>query len=126
MEARRLISSVVEYLKEQHRCHKLLLYGSYARGDHTSEIDLDVFVHPTSDAETLDDGGLLKIKDAVIVCDPRGLGALLEAKAKALPATPPKPQQPWELLQSVAWCRRMLRRASKCNLKGVFELASNP
>lgn len=56
-----LIASVVQYLKRHYRCHTIILFGSYARGQEAPESDMDLlaftdYPHPNVDTHTV--GGI--------------------------------------------------------------------
>jgi uncharacterized protein len=140
------VQDVCQYLQENHGCHTVVLYGSYARGDHSAEsdldmlgvsstaiseyrvshewelpkIDLDVFVHPESQVPSLKCEDLSKLRGCVPLIDPFGIAAQLKSMVEAWALTPPAALPNWERQQSVSWCKRMLRRASKNDVEGNY------
>ena len=140
-----VVERACSLLTDKHQCHTLVLYGSFARGDATAEsdvdilgisdaaleefrisdsfedaIDLDVFVHPTQQIESLSGQDLSKLRGGVLLADPLGLGQMLVAKGEEWSKNPPKVLSPWARAQSISWCKRMAKRASRGDTEGDY------
>ena len=117
---------------EAHRCHTAIIYGSWARGDATSESDVDVlcvreagttvrdarvadgvyldaFVYPESALETLD-ASFLRILGGAVVHERDGFGAALLARVREMHDRGPPAMPDDERQALVVWSQKMLDR----------------
>lgn len=136
------MESILNALCAAYAPEALILYGSYADGtngadsdfdalllsDHaphhdTSTIEgvqMDVWVYP-ADYFTADDtlAEVIQIEDGILVHDPHGKGAALQSRVRALRASMPG-KSAVENAESLAWCRKMLRRTARPDAEGLF------
>ena len=128
-----------------HGCHTVLLYGSYARGDHRGDSDVDVlglrddgpacrdarpwqgtyldaFIHPVADLATLD-AAMTKLAGGRVLCQRDGLGDDMLARATALAAEPAKPLPADEAVALRVWFDKMLGRMRGGDLEGDYRRA---
>ena len=136
------MEAILNYLYGHYAPSALILYGSYADGtegegsdfdalilaDHVVQHDvsvvdgtqLDVWVYPV-DYFTNDDalGEAVTILDGVILHDPHGHGAALQARVQAWWASKPG-KNAEENAESLAWCRKMLKRTQRADAEGFF------
>jgi hypothetical protein len=137
-----LDAALIEDLRREHGVHTLILYGSRARGDATTESDIDVagfaevtetvrdarlwngmfldaFVYPTALART-PDADMLKLCGGRVLLDERQLAVpLLEHLAtldrQGLPS-PPK----GDLQMRRVWARKMLARVRRGDVEAHY------
>jgi hypothetical protein len=137
-------STLIDELRQTHGFHTLLLYGSHARGDATSESDIDLagfsdrvevtvrdarhthgvfldgFVYPTSVAQQPPDLELLKLRGATILLDERGLAGPLLAAIEALDRRGPTPLTPDDAQMRRVWATKMLARIRRDDLEARY------
>ena len=135
------IASVVQYLKRHYRCHTIILFGSYARGDNTSESDLDLLaftdhVHPNVDTHTV--GGvqldctlhdsselvacnaMLQAVDGVALLDEEGLAdGFLKGLSKLRNLVAPDYTHEEAEFQ-IDWLHKMLNRCQQGDPEGDY------
>ena len=95
------------------------------KSDHKSErqfCDLDVFVHPRHQLETLSCAELQKLRWGVILTDPFGIAQKNIQRVQEWVKTPPKMPSDWHRAQTLSWCKRMVRRACQCDTEGHYRL----
>jgi predicted nucleotidyltransferase len=129
---RRQVGDIALLVMEEHACHTVILYGSYARGDATphSDIDLlavreggatvrdarvvqgaylDAFVYPEAKLESLD-ASFLRLLGGVVMAERNGFGRALLERVQALEAQGPPPMPEDERRALVVWSQKMLDR----------------
>lgn len=140
-----LIQRVADKLAMEHCCHAVLVYGSRARGDHTSVSDLDImgvrrggqeyrwativdgiyvdaFVFPQASLRRIGEQHAY-MGDAVIVLDRSGFGQELANKLKAAARRAPPKLSEQEFEVRVLWLRKMLARASLDDIEAHYRRA---
>jgi hypothetical protein len=136
-----LLRSIMGDVKKKHRCHTLILYGSWARGDATAASDydllaiqdhsdkvvrdarqwkgiyLDIFVYPEKSLRPAD---LLTVRGGKVLFQKNRIGATLLASIDKVFARGPKPLSSDELWARKVWARKMVDRARSCDPEGNF------
>ena len=136
---------IVSALREKYRPLGIAVYGSFADGSNNQNsdfdallllangeaghdsselfgIELDVWLCPASKLDApYDIEEFLQLWDSVIVEDATGRLAALRAEVNAcIENTPQKSES--ENAQSLAWCRKMLRRTERGDTEGYYRL----
>lgn len=136
------MEGILNDLYGRYKPQALILYGSYADGTEGPDSDfdaliladctpchdtrmvdgvqLDVWVYPAdyfAQEDSLEDA--LQIADGIVLHDPQGIGAALAARVRALLAARPT-RTDAENAQSLAWCRKMLRRTARGDAEGLY------
>lgn len=139
----KLINEITDYLVNKYQCHSIILYGSYAREDYTSESDIDIICFGDNSsakndagfingiqldawiysAEKMNDAkSLLHISDGKILLDKLNRCSELMGRIKAILAEGPTkvPQDEKEFLK--AWLQKMFVRSQKGDSEGNYRL----
>jgi len=135
------LPSVIKEVCAKHRCHTLILYGSWARGDATAASDwdllairsgtgdvvhdarkwrgvyLDVFVYPEGKLKA---AKLVHVRGGKVLKQKGQFGDRLLARLDRLYRRGPKPQPADELAAWNVWLQKMLERASAGDAEGNF------
>lgn len=129
---RQPIEQLALRVMEEHRCHTVVIYGSWARGDATpaSDVDLlcvretgrtvrdarvvgglylDAFVHPNAALASLDPS-FLRILGGVVLQERDRVGSELLARVREMHDRGPPPIPDDERLALVIWSQKMLDR----------------
>lgn len=132
-------------LTTRYDCHTVILYGSRARGDFTSDSDydlvgiradgaearvgeifdghfLDAFVYPEAKLAENEEK-LLRIRGGKILVERGEFGKSLLTRIEARYARGPEKLTPDELTAQVTWIRKTLSRARRGDIEGNFRRA---
>jgi len=132
MDGKELEAALIEYLRGSHGAHTLILYGSHARGEASTDSDVDVaafadvpqavrdaqlwngmfldaFVYPTAFAGAAD-AGMLKLCDGRVLLDERALAIPLLERLAAIHRQGPPALPESELRMRRVWARKMMAR----------------
>ena len=138
------METILNYIKQTYAPSGILVYGSYANGTNSETSDFDALVvteraTAARDNHTVVDGvrmdlffytpealegdidlsELARIVDGTIVLDTNGALARLTARVAAhIEALPPKTDE--EKAVGIAWCEKMLARASRRDAEGLY------
>jgi hypothetical protein len=139
------LEALVAELRDTHGCHTIILYGSRARGDWTTESDydvvgirdrgpafrdarpwrgsfLDAFIYPESAVTAASDERLHWLGGRVLT--ERGdLGRRLLAGLAAIEAAGPGPLAADDATTRRVWMRKMLDRVARGDLEGHYRRA---
>lgn len=134
---------ILEYLNEKYQPVSLIVYGSYADGTNGSDSDFDCLVvsrvngvrhdvsiidgvqldafiyHPDELTGEIDLYEFIQIENGMIVADTDGIAAVLQEKVRSYLRNLPKKTRS-ELLDSLAWCEKMLRRIDRRDAEGYY------
>ena len=137
------MEQIIEYLKAAYQPLAMIVYGSYADGTNGGDSDfdcliisrnasvrhdmrtvcgvpLDVFVYtPDELSDEIDPYEFIQIDGGVIVMDTDGLAEDLMQEVRRYIEHPPVKSRD-ELLTSVVWCEKMLKRARRGDAEGHF------
>lgn len=136
-------AALVDELRRVHAIHTVILYGSYVRGDATSESDIDVagfadtseilrdariwngryldgFVYPTSKLVDPPVEEMLKFRFARVLCDERDLAKPFLAAVGALDRRGPAPLSEPEARMRRVWAKKMLGRIRRDDIEGRY------
>src|SRR5687767_12977580 len=136
-----ILLSIVETLKNEYKCHTVILYGSRARGltTPTSDYDVigvrkigkknriakkqdgfywDVFVYPEKDLRKLDEQNL-SWKNARIVYEKGNFGRKLLKKIGKLLRKPFNPHPQFEIDVTKIWAQKELERCRMNDIQGL-------
>ena len=138
-----VLNLIIKELMSIHHCHTIILYGSRARGDHTSTSDydvagisksgetkriaridptyeayLDIFIYPENDLSPLRPEHLT-MSDGIVLVDSNEFGTNLLAKLKLM-ANEPEAISEDEIQVRKVWYKKMLSRASVRDLEGKY------
>lgn len=139
-----VISKIIEELKQTYQCHTIILYGSRARGDHTSTSDYDIagvsdsilskqwlarfdeahqvfhdiFIFPTNELYEPNDSHL-QMSDGIVLIEKNGFGSRLLNQLNTLINTPLTPDIN-EREGRTIWYKKMLSRAETNDLEGKY------
>ena len=134
--------ALIEDLRRDHGVHTLILYGSRARGDATTESDVDVagfaevsetvrdarlwngmfldaFVYPTALA-TAPDADMLKLCGGRVLLDEQELAVPLLEQLAALDRKGPPTLPESELQMRRVWARKMLARVRRGDVEAHY------
>jgi len=134
-------TELINELVSEKNCHTIILYGSFARGDHNtnSDIDvigivqkgefhrivrtfngfvLDVFIYSEENLPSADK--LLQISNGAVLLEKDSLGTDLIRNVKAILNEPPPLPKTWEVQTDLVWIEKMLSRASVGDVEGDF------
>jgi uncharacterized protein len=140
-----ILKSIVRELREKHRCHTVLLYGSRARGltTPTSDYDCvgirrsgekfriakkqkgffwDVFVYPEKDLRKLD-AHHFSWKGAQVLHQDQIYGTKLLGRLDRLLKMPFKPVPSYEIDVVKIWAQKELERCRMNDIQGFFRRA---
>jgi predicted nucleotidyltransferase len=139
-----LLRSVAEDIRARHKCHTLILYGSWARGDATPASDydllairprgnavvrdarlwegayLDIFVYPEKKLKPAD---LLHVRGGKVLFQKGRLGEVLLARIDKIHAQGPKPLSVDEIGARRMWAHKMLDRLRVGDPEGNYRRA---
>lgn len=137
------METIIGYLKEKYQPLAMIVYGSYADGTngegsdfdclivsqnasvhHDMEtvygVPLDVFIYaPEELCDEIDPFEFIQIDGGVIVMDTGSVAERLMQKVREYIENPPVKSRD-ELLTSIAWCEKMLKRARRGDAEGYF------
>lgn len=137
------MQKIIEYIKEKYQPLALIVYGSYADGTNSEDSDfdclivsrnisirhdmeivcgvpLDAFIYPPEDiCNEIDPFEFIQIDGGVIVMDTDGIAEGLMQEVREYIEHPPYKSRD-ELLTSIAWCEKMVRRARRGDAEGCF------
>jgi hypothetical protein len=135
------LPSITKEVCTKHRCHTLILYGSWARGDATTVSDcdllairkggidvvrdarkwrgiyLDVFVYPEKKVKAAE---LLRVRGGKVLKQQRQIGDRLLAQLDRIYRRGPKSLPADELAARKVWLHKMLERALIGDTEGNF------
>jgi hypothetical protein len=137
-----LIQTLSEELQRRHGCHTVILYGSRARGDESSDSDydlagfrigdsvfrdariwddafVDLFIYPESHLSQ-PPPELLKLRDGIVLTEKDGTGRRLLAKLENMFVAGPPRLPPDEVQARRIWARKMLERAKRGDTEGDY------
>ena len=140
-----VLKTIIDHLKDEYRCHTVLLYGSRARGEATPESDYDVlgirksgkktriarkkrgyywdvFVYPERDIKNLTDQNL-SWKDAVIVWEQGRYGRNLVKRIQKLSKKYFIPAPRYEIDVTKIWAQKQIDRYKKGDVHGLYRRA---
>lgn len=136
------IEELLILMRDTHRCHTVILYGSHARGAATPKSDwdvlgvrsdgpqmrdarrwrgtfLDAFIYPES-ALVQPDEQLFRLMDSVVLTERDGYGTKLIAKIKELYAAGPRPLPDDERQARLVWMEKNLERLRVGDVEGNY------
>ena len=135
------LQSIAEDVRTRHRCHTLILYGSWARGDATPTSDydllgirkqgrevvrdarlwegvyLDIFVYPEKKLRPDD---LLQVRDGKVLFQKDHIGDALLARIGKVYARGPRPLSPDEIGARRIWAQKMFDRLRAGDPEGNY------
>lgn len=134
-------TELINELVSEEKCHTIILYGSFARGDHNSNSDidvigicqegefhrivrtfhgfaLDVFIYSEENLPSADK--LIQISNGVVLLEKDSVGTDLIRSVNAILNEPPPIPKTWELQTDLVWIEKMLARASVGDVEGDF------
>lgn len=134
-------TELINELVVKENCHTIILYGSYARGDHNAHSDvdvigicqtgdfhriarpfhgvvLDVFIYGQENLPSAE--SLLRISDGIVLLEKDSLGTDLVRNVNTILNAPPTLPKSWEVQTDVVWIDKMLTRASVGDTEGDF------
>jgi hypothetical protein len=135
---------LVAELKKTHGCHTVILYGSRANGDFSSNSDFDVIgLNETSNSEevrdarpwnglfldaaiypetivTSPDHSLIRIRYGMVLCQKDGLGDELLKNVNKVYLAGPKRLTSDKVQLAMTWPHKMLERAARNDIEGNF------
>jgi uncharacterized protein len=140
-----VLKSIIRDLKDKHRCHTIILYGSRARGlvTPTSDYDVlgikrqgkksriakkqngfywDVFVYSEKDLRKLDEQHFAW-KNARILYQEGHYGKNLLRRLEKLLKKPYKPKPQYEIDVTKVWAQKELDRCRMPDIQGLFRRA---
>ncbi|MDP1603310.1 MAG: nucleotidyltransferase domain-containing protein [Legionella sp.] len=138
-----VLRAIVEELTNKYDCHTIILYGSRARGDHTSTSDYDVagisssgkkqriarfdstnnvyhdiFIYAENDFSKLEDEHL-NMADGKVIIEANDFGKNLLLKLKFISETPSSVSEN-EIHARKVWYKKMASRAAVGDLEGKY------
>ncbi|MNX77453.1 hypothetical protein D3C86_1089960 [compost metagenome] len=137
-----MLNLLIDELRDRHACHTVILYGSRARGDHSTHSDydvlgirqdgeacrdarpwqgsyLDAFIYPEATFEHLDEG-MLRLHGGRILCEQDAMGRKILSRIEALFAAGPAAPAPSEVQTRITWARKMLARIQRQDLEAHY------
>ena len=134
-------TELINELVSKEKCHTIILYGSFARGDYNSNSDidvigicqegdfhrivrtfhgfaLDVFIYSEENLPSADK--LLQISSGFVLLEKDSLGTDLIRSVNAILNEPPPLPKSWEVQTDLVWIEKMLSRASVGDVEGDF------
>jgi predicted nucleotidyltransferase len=138
---RELLEQARAVLMEEHRCHTLILHGSYAAGEQTPASDLDMFAVRErgehcrvgrkingvfldawvySEDNVPEPESLLYLHGGVVLFEKGEYGSRLLAAVRDLAVEPPPPLLPWERDFHCLWLEKMLIRSVSGDAEGDY------
>jgi predicted nucleotidyltransferase len=137
-----LLSRVVIDLQEKYNPHTIILYGSRARGDHTSSSDIDVvcFVEgatPIEDARDFEglyldawvygsdvmsasNSELLRVADGCCLYDSEGRGEVFLKELQQHIEQGPKQLSASQIQHTKQWVHKMLERSKSSDIESLY------
>lgn len=135
--------SLIAELRRVHGVHTVILYGSRTRGEATAESDIDVacyadvgsttrdarlwnemyldaFICPTAELGAAPDADKLKLCDAQVLLDERGLAEGYLARIAALEEQGPPALAEHEQRMRRVWVRKMLARLRRGDVEAHY------
>jgi len=139
-----LLNEIIDYLKNHHQVHTIILYGSRARDEATTTSDydiiairkqgnferdcqlfkgfyLDAFIYPEKAVKN-PDSFMIRIKDGIVLCQNKNVGADLLKKIKKIFKQGPDKTPDWEKHEIFMWLRKMFQRAQMNDVEGHFRM----
>lgn len=136
-------AALIDELRRVHGVHTVLLYGSRSRGEATAESDIDVasyadvssvtrdarlwngmyldaFVYPTQRLSEAPDVDALKLCDAQVLLDERGLAKPHLDRITAFEQQGPAPLSEAELRMRRVWMRKTLARLRRGDIEAHY------
>lgn len=136
-------AALIDELRRTHGVHTVILYGSRSRGEATAESDIDVasyadvasvtrdarlwnmmfldaFVYPTERLAEAPDADALKLCDAQVLLDERGLAEPYLERIAALEQQGPPALSEAEQRMRRVWVRKMLARLRRGDVEAHY------
>lgn len=144
-ERDQVLESIIHELKNKHRCHTIVLYGSRARGltTPTSDYDVfgvrrngaktriakkqsgyywDVFIYSEKDLRKLSDDHL-SWKDARVLHGDGQYGRRLLSRIQKLVKRPHKPEPQYQINLLKVWAQKEMDRCRVNDIQGLYRRA---
>lgn len=141
MNTNSFLQQLITYLKEEHHCHTIILYGSYSTGDYTSESDVDVvgfadsfrekndtsilfgkqldaWIYPTKKHRQAEE--FLQLHLGEVLLDERNIAIRLLKDIERLVHRGPGQLPENEKRFLIAWLWKMEKRARKNDVEGNY------
>ncbi len=137
-------STLAIEVANHHGCHTMILYGSYARGDHGPESDLDLAgfrdtAEPTHDCRRVGDvvldawihpakeagepSAFLRLRGGRVLVEHDGFGATLLERIETVYRAGPPALSSSERETRRVWAEKMLLRAGRGDVEGNYRRA---